>query len=258
MILIPVLGDQCSAILASLSDVDPADAVVLMMEVADETSYVKHHKKKIALILSAMRHFAGELRAAGWTVDYVRLDDADNEGSFTGEIGRAVKRHAVERIRIVEPGEWRVLKMMEGWEAAFDVPVDILVDDRFVCSILDFQTWAQSRRELRMEYFYRDMRRKTGLLMDGGDPEGGQWNLDHDNRKPPKKGVTYPHPMRFEPDAITREVLALVADRFADHFGSLDGFALPVTHEEARRALGHFVRTALPDFGTYQDAMVTG
>ena len=258
MILIPVLGDQCSATLASLRDIDPADAVVLMMEVADETSYVKHHKRKIALILSAMRHFAEELREAGWTVDYVRLDDADNGGSFTGEIGRAVKRHAIERIRIVEPGEWRVLKMMEGWEAAFDVPVDILVDDRFVCPILDFQTWAQSRRELRMEYFYRDMRRKTGLLMDGDDPEGGQWNLDHDNRKPPKKGVAYPHPMRFEPDAITRQVLALVADRFADHFGSLDGFALPVTDEEARRALSHFVRTALPDFGTYQDAMVTG
>ena len=258
MILIPILGDQCSHGLAALRDIDPADAVVLMMEVADETTYVKHHKRKIALILSAMRHFAEELREAGWTVDYVRLDDAGNSGSFSGEVARAVKRHGPEHIRIVEPGEWRVLKMIEGWEGAFGLPVDILVDDRFVCPILDFQTWAQSRRELRMEFFYRDMRRKTGLLMTGDDPEGGQWNLDHDNRKPPRKGVAYPGPMRFAPDPITREVLALVADRFAEHFGSLDGFALPVTQAEAHQALAHFVGVALPTFGTYQDAMVTG
>ena len=258
MILIPVLGDQCSGHLASLRDIGRADAVVLMMEVADETGYVKHHKRKIALIFSAMRHFAEELREAGWTVDYVTLDQPDNSGSFTGEVARAVERHAATRIRIVEPGEWRVLKMIEGWNAAFGLPVDMLIDDRFVCPILAFQTWAQGRRELRMEFFYRDMRRQTGLLMDGDDPEGGQWNLDHDNRKPPKKGVAYPHPMRFEQDVTTRDVLALVADRFADHFGSLDGFALPVTRAEARRALDHFVRTALPDFGTYQDAMVTG
>ena len=258
MILIPVLGDQCSHSLAALRGIDPADAVVLMMEVADETIYVKHHKKKIALVLSAMRHFAEELREAGWTVDYVRLDDAGNSGSFSGEVARAVERHAIARIHIVEPGEWRVLKMVEGWQGALGVPVDILVDDRFVCPILDFQTWAQSRRELRMEFFYRDMRRKTGLLLDDGEPAGGVWNLDHDNRRPPKKGVPYPRPMRFAPDAITRAVLALVADRFADHFGSLDGFALPVTRGQARQALDHFVRTALPDFGTYQDAMVTG
>ena len=258
MILIPVLGDQCSHGLAALRDIDPADAVVLMMEVADETIYVKHHKKKIALILSAMRHFAEELRGAGWTVDYVRLDDAGNSGSFSGEVARAMERHAIERIHIVEPGEWRVLKMVEGWQGALGVPVDILVDDRFVCPILDFHTWAQSRRELRMEFFYRDMRRKTGLLLDDGEPAGGVWNLDHDNRRPPKKGVPYPQPMRFAPDAITRTVLALVADRFADHFGSLDGLALPVTQGQARQALDHFVRTALPDFGTYQDAMVTG
>jgi deoxyribodipyrimidine photolyase-related protein len=258
MILIPILGDQCSHALASLRDVDPADAVVLMMEVADETIYVKHHKRKIALIFSAMRHFAEELREEGWTVDYVRLDDPDNSGSFSGEVLRALTRHDIAAIRVVEPGEWRVHEMIEGWQAASGLRVDVLIDDRFVCPILDFQTWAQSRHELRMEFFYRDMRRKTGLLMDGTDPAGGVWNLDHDNRKPPRKGVAYPQPMRFAPDAITREVLALVAERFAGHFGTLDGFALPVTRAEATRALDHFVRTALPDFGTYQDAMVTG
>lgn len=256
--LIPVLGDQLTHDLASLRDVDRADAVVLMMEVAEETVYVRHHKKKIALILSAMRHFAAELRDAGWTVDYDRLDDPDNTGSFAGEVARAARRHRATAVRVVEPGEWRVLKDMEQWGKALGLPVDILADDRFVCSILDFQTWAQGRRELRMEFFYRDMRRRTGLLMDGDDPVGGVWNLDRENRRPPRKGVAYPHPLRFAPDATTAEVTALVGARFARHFGSLGGFALPVTREQACAALDHFVRTALPGFGTYQDAMVTG
>ncbi|UZK66327.1 cryptochrome/photolyase family protein [Sphingomonas sp. M1-B02] len=258
-LLIPILGDQLSHDLVSLRDVAPGDAVLLLMEVAEETSYVRHHKRKIALILSAMRHFAEELRAAGWTVDYVRLDDPANSGSFTGEIARAVARHRAERIRIVEPGEWRVRVMIEGWATRFGVPVDMLPDDRFICGILEFQTWAQARGELTMEFFYRDMRRKTGLLMTAeGKPEDGQWTLDKENRAPPKRGLNYPEPMRFAPDAVTAEVMEMVADRFAGHFGRLEGFALPVTAADARRALAHFVRTALPDFGTYQDAMVTG
>ncbi|MDF0488380.1 cryptochrome/photolyase family protein [Sphingomonas sp. H39-1-10] len=258
-ILIPILGDQLSHDLASLQGVARADAVLLMMEVAEETTYVRHHKAKIALIFSAMRHFAEELRAAGWAVDYVRLDDPANSGSFTGEIARAVERHRPYAIRIVEPGEWRVLTMIQGWAKRFGVPVELLIDDRFICGILEFQTWAQSRDDLVMEFFYREMRRKTGLLMTAnGRPEGGQWNLDKENRVPPKRGLNYPEPMAFVPDAITREVMTLVAERFAGHFGRLESFSLPVTAAQARRALEHFVRTALPDFGTYQDAMVTG
>ncbi len=258
-ILIPILGDQLSHQLASLRDVDMEDAVVLMMEVAEETTYVRHHQRKIALILSAMRHFAAELRAAGWTVDYIRLDDPDNAGSFTGEVRRAVERHGATSIRIVEPGEWRVQSAIDGWARLCRVRVDVLPDDRFVCSILEFQTWAQARDGLVMEFFYRDMRRKTGLLMGAdGKPEGGQWNLDKDNRAPPKCGINYPEPMHFAPDETTGEVMALVAARFGEHFGRLANFGLPVTAAQAARALNHFIRTALPDFGTYQDAMVTG
>ncbi len=258
-ILIAVLGDQLTHDLASLGGVDRSDAVVLMMEVGDETTYVRHHKRKIALVLSAMRHFAQELRDRGWMVDYVRLDAPDNSGSFTGEIVRAAKRHRPASIRIVEPGEWRVHTAIQRWAELCAIPVEVLPDDRFICGILEFQTWAQARNELTMEYFYRDMRRKTGLLMNAaGKPEGGQWNLDKDNRAPPRRGTTYPQPQHFPPDEITREVLDMVAGRFAEHFGRLENFGLPVTAAQAREALAHFVRTALPDFGTYQDAMVTG
>ncbi len=255
-ILVPVLCDQLSLDLASLRDVDRGDAVVLIVEADAEFRIVKHHKKKIALILSAMRHFADALRTDGWTVDHVALDAPGNTGSLTGEIARAATRHRARAIRVVEPGEWRVLEAMRGWRAATGVPVDILADDRFVCGILAFQTWAQGRRDLRMEFFYREMRRKTGLLMDGDDPVGGRWNYDHDNRAGPRRGVRYPGPARFAPDACTDAVLVLVGQRFPDHFGTLDGFSFPVTRAEALRALARFVAVALPGFGTYQDAMV--
>lgn len=258
-ILVPILGDQLSHDLASLRDIAPSDAVIVMMEVAEEATYVRHHKVKIALIFSAMRHFAEELRAAGWTVDYVRIDDAENQGSFTAEIERAVSRYRPSAIRVVEPGEWRVKVMMDGWEKRFGLPVHIEADDRFLCSVLEFQTWAQARNDLVMEFFYREMRRKTGLLMEpDGKPTGGAWNFDKENRAPPKRGQSYPRPMHFEPDDLTREVMALVEAGFGQHFGLLDNFGLPVTAGQAGQALEHFIQTALPHFGTYQDAMVTG
>jgi len=258
-ILIPVLGDQLSPDIAALRAVDKARGIVLMMEVADETTYVRHHKAKIAFILSAMRHHADRLRALGWTVDYVRLDDPDNEGSFTAEVARAIERHRPCAIHVTEGGEWRVRAMLEAWEARFALPVTIHEDDRFLCSHAEFDTWAAARKQLRMEFFYRDMRRKTGLLMaQDGAPEGGQWNYDADNRKPPpQRDLLMPQPLRFSPDAITQEVLAMVATRFADHIGSLDHFAFAVTPEDAERQRRHFLDEMLPRFGDYQDAMLT-
>jgi len=258
-VLIPVLGDQLSMLLASLRGVDREAAVVLMMEVWDEATYVRHHKKKIALIFSAMRHFAEALRADGWTVDYVELQSEGNTQSFSGEVQRAAKRCRATTIRVVAGSEYRVLEQQKGWAALTGLPVDILEDDRFVCSLPAFQAWARGRRELRMEYFYRDMRLQTGLLMTAdGKPVGGQWNFDHDNRKTPPRGLNYPAPERFEPDATTRDVLTLVADRFGRHFGDLEPFGLPVTREQALVSLEKFIATALPDFGRYQDAMIAG
>ncbi|GGE01310.1 cryptochrome/photolyase family protein [Aureimonas endophytica] len=233
--------------------------VVLMMEVWDEATYVRHHKKKIALIFSAMRHFAETLRSDGWTVDYIELDAKGNTQSFSGEVERAARRHGATFVRVVEGAEYRVRQEQESWAERTGLPVEILEDDRFICTIPAFLTWARGRRELRMEYFYRDMRRKTGLLMtDSGMPVGGQWNFDHDNRRTPPRGLNYPAPERFAPDAITTEVLKLVAARFGQHFGDLEPFALPVTREQALRALKQFITAALPDFGRYEDAMVAG
>ncbi|MEM1131962.1 MAG: cryptochrome/photolyase family protein [Pseudomonadota bacterium] len=259
-VLIPILGDQLSRDLSSLASADPQNSVVLMMEVADETTYVKHHKAKIAFILSAMRHHAEDLRARGWTVDYVTLVDPDNRGSFSGEVARAIQRHSPDCIRVTEPGEWRVREMMENWQDQFGLPVTICPDDRFIASHQEFEDWAEGKKQLRMEFFYREMRRKTGILLDeDGQPEGGKWNYDAENRKPAPNGdLLMPQPIRFQPDAITSEVLDMVAKRFADHPGSLDNFHFAVTHEEAMRQKRNFLDHALPQFGDYQDAMLTG
>lgn len=258
--LIPILGDQLSHDLSALDDADRQHSIVLMMEVDEETRYVRHHKAKIAFILSAMRHHAAELRTRGWMVDYVRLDDPQNSGTFTGELARAIERHDPDRIIATEPGEWRVLAAMQGWADRFAIPIDLREDSRFICTHAEFDSWAAARKQLRMEYFYRDMRRKTGLLLDAeGKPEGGEWNFDSENRKPPPaEPLLIPQPLRFAPDAITREVLDMVASRFADHPGELDSFAFATWAEDAQAQQQHFIAQALARFGDYQDAMLTG
>jgi deoxyribodipyrimidine photolyase-related protein len=254
-----VLGDQLSPDMSSLADIDRACDIVLLCEVADETSYVPHHRKKIAFILSAMRHFGEELRAAGIRVDHVRLDDPENTGSFRGEVARAVARHRAGRVVVAEPGEWRVLADMRGWAASLGVPVEIRPDTRFFCDHETFARWAGDRRSLRMEFFYREMRRAHSVLLDAeGKPEGGAWNFDHDNRKPLPDDARPPARIAFPPDAITREVMDLVARRFPGNFGDLEPFGFAVTRADAARAFAAFLDECLPRFGDHQDAMKTG
>jgi deoxyribodipyrimidine photolyase-related protein len=257
-ILIPVLGDQLSHDLSSLARLDKGGCVILMVEVDEETSYAAHHKAKLAYILSAMRHHAADLRASGWQVDYVKLDDAANSGSLTGELARAIERHRPHDIRVTEAGEWRVKAMLDNWADRFDIPVTILPDTRFLASHGEFEIWAKDRKQLRMEYFYREMRRKTGLLMDGGSPEGGQWNFDADNRKPAKRDLIMPQPLHFSPDEITREVIFMVEARFPENMGQTQKFGFAVTRADALKQQRHFLDHALPQFGDYQDAMLTG
>ncbi|MDE2465513.1 MAG: cryptochrome/photolyase family protein [Alphaproteobacteria bacterium] len=252
-----VLGDQLSRSLSALQAIDPADDVVLMAEVSAEATYVPHHKQKIALVFSAMRHFAELLRAEGIRVDYVRLDDPDNSHSLEGEMARAIRRHHPDRLVMTEAGEWRLACAMRQWQQQIDCPLEILPDDRFFIRPTQFAAWAKGRKLLRLEHFYQEMRKRTGILMDGPTPYGGRYNFDVENRKALPRGTVLPQRRRFPPDRITREVIALVDRRFTDHFGRLEGFGWPVTRAQARAALRHFVEDALPQFGAYQDAMAT-
>ncbi len=250
--LILVLGDQLSEDVAALNAADKASDIVVMAEVAEEGSYVPHHPKKIAFILASMRKFAARLREGGWTVAYSESDDTENSQSIPGELLRRADQYGASEVIATRPGEYRLIAALE------DCPltVTLLEDDRFIASHKEFEDWAEGRKALRMEYFYREMRRKTGLMMEGDKPAGDKWNYDHDNRKPAPDDVDFGGPMQFTPDAVVEEVLALVERRFGNHFGDLHPFWFATDQGQARRALTHFVKHALPKFGDFQDAML--
>lgn len=250
--LILVLGDQLTESVAALKAADRASDVVVMAEVAEEGSYVPHHPKKIALILAAMRKFAARLREDGWTVAYSELDDTENSQSIPGELLRRAEQHGVPDVIATRPGEYRLIAALEQCP----LKVTLLEDDRFIASRKDFEDWAEGRKALRMEYFYREMRRKTGLLMEGDKPAGGKWNYDHENRKPAPDDVAFSGPLQFTPDAVVEDVLDLVERRFGTHFGDLRPFWFATDPEQAQQTLAHFVTYALPRFGDFQDAML--
>ena len=254
-----ILGDQLSSEISSLKGADKKNDLILMAEVIDEATYVRHHKKKIAFLFSAMRHFAQELKKEGYQVQYIRLDDPANAGSFKGEILRTLKAYQATQIVTTFPGEYRVHEDMKTWAQETGLPVEIRPDDRFLCDIEEFKKWTQGRKTLRMEFFYREMRRKYNILMNGDEPEGSQWNYDAENRKfPPGGGLLVPKPLMQTPDAITKEVMALVSHRFSDHFGDIEPFYFAVTRDQALAVLDRFIEERLPLFGDYQDAMVEG
>jgi len=182
--LILIMGDQLSREISALKDARKTKDVIVMGELWDEAVQVKHHKKKIILVLSAMRHFAEALKKDGWRVDYQKLDDENAARSFTTLIERAAKDHKPAALVMTEPSERRVREEAEALKTALSIDVSIRTDDRFIASHEDFSAWAEGRKQLRMEYFYREMRRKTGLLMEGDKPAGGAWNYDKENRKP--------------------------------------------------------------------------
>jgi deoxyribodipyrimidine photolyase-related protein len=248
-----VLGDQLSSNLSALADVDSARDVVLMIESRAEATAWKHHKQKLVLVWSAMRQFAERLRGQGVEVRYVRLDDPANTGSIDGELRRALADRPFERLVRTACGKWS----LEARLLALDLPVAVETreDDRFLCSRDEFARWASDRKELRMEFFYREIRRKTGLLMDGDQLVGGRWNFDAENRRKLAPGLRPPDRLRIAPNATTQGVLETVGQGFDDHFGALRDFGWPTNPEEAQTALDHFIADMLPGFGDWQDAM---
>lgn len=258
--LVLVLGDQLNADASALDGFEAGRDVLWMAEVAEESEHVWASKPRIAIFLAAMRHYRDARRAEGTRVEYVELDEKGNTGTLAGELGRAVKRLNPAKLVVTEPGDWRVWRALEEAAGALGVPLEMRTDRHFYASIADFKEHAVGRKQLRLEFFYRELRRRENVLLDAaGEPEGGQWNFDHDNRgsfpKGGPKGV--PAPVVFKPDAVTRGVLELVERRFAKHPGRLEAFDWPVTPGEARRALKDFIEHRLAEFGTYQDAMWT-
>ncbi len=255
-ILRPIFYDQLSCSLSSLSDAGDQD-VILMCELIEEATYIKHHPKKITLWFSAMRHFAQELEQAGIRVRYIKLMDPLNTGVFTTEVMRAFYNLNCSKIIITEPSEYRLKKVVESWKISLNIPLEIREDNRFLCSRLEFESWAKNRKQLRMEYFYREMRKKYQILIEAdGSPTGGKWNYDQENRKPPSKSITSIKRISHKKSKILQEVIKLVKNNFSNHFGDLEPFHYAINREQAIMELEHFIEYILPYFGDYQDAMV--
>lgn len=255
--LIVVLGDQLDQDSAALAGLDSARDVVFMAEVSEESTKVRSNQVRTALFLSAMRHFRDHLTARGIRCEYSRLGQHDH-ATLNTALKDALHRHRPERLVLVEPGEWQIEQDIKAVCAEAGVNLDLRDDTHFLISRHAFASWARGYRQLRMENFYRKMRKDTGILMQpDGEPELGRWNFDSENRGSfGKAGPGHlPDLPRFEPDAITREVIADVRGHFPGHPGDLDNFNWPVTREQALVALRAFVTGRLASFGQFQDAM---
>jgi len=255
--LVVVLGDQLDLDAAAFDGFDAALDAVWMAEVAEESTAVWSSKPRIAMFLAAMRHFALALQAAARPLHYTRLDAPGNHGSLAAQLHADIERLRPTRLLLTAPGDWRVLQALKAVAQFQGLPLQIREDRHFFVSVREFAAHAKGRKALRMEYFYREQRRRQQVLMQGDDPIGGQWNFDADNREAFGAAGPGAVPPRasFAPDAITAEVIALVESRFAAHPGRLQSFAWPVTRAQALQSLRAFIEQRLPMFGRYQDAI---
>jgi len=258
--LVVVLGDQLDLDASGFDGFDAGVDAVWMAEVAEEATHVWSSKPRTAVFLSAMRHFALALQGVGRPLHYTHLDAPGNCGSLAAQLQADIERLRPAQLVMTAPGDWRVLQVIKGVAQAHGLPLDIREDRHFFVSVREFAAHAKGRKSLRMEYFYREQRQRHRVLMQGDQPVGGQWNFDADNREAFDAAGPGQVPPRasFEPDAITREAIALVNTRFAPHPGQLDSFAWPVTRAQALQALQAFIEQRLPSFGRYQDAMWPG
>jgi deoxyribodipyrimidine photolyase-related protein len=271
--LILILGDQLDHQSSAFEGFDPKQDVVLMIEALEESTHVWSHKIRTALFLSAMRHFAQELEASGWPVMYRKLE-IDADVSLASGLLNAIEQLQPQAVIGVEPGDFRVREQLENAIqsiANYSInqrasnqksslkSIQWREDAHFLCSAQEFRQWAGKSTTLRMEFFYRSMRQRHKVLMEGKEPVGGQWNFDTENRKTFGKAgpQDVPKPLVYENDAITKQVIAVVQDKFKDHPGHLDQFNWPVSREQALLALNSFIDDRLAQFGPHQDAMWT-
>lgn len=254
--LIVILGDQLDRRSAVFDDFDPAQDMLWMAEVAEESNHVWSHKARIVLFLSAMRHFAVEICERGWPLEYLALENHQYP-DLASALHASLAQYQPRAVLMVRAGDWRVQSAIKVSVQSTAIELKVVEDRHFIASLDEFAAWSQGRKQLRLEYWYRDLRKRTGLLMEGDKPLGAAWNFDAENRGAfdARGPGLMPEPLQFSKDEITQGVCALVVQRFADHPGKLDEFDWPVTPNQAQQALDDFIDHRLPLFGQYQDAM---
>lgn len=251
-----VLGDQLWSGQSALQscELDREQTSVLFIESIDHAQQLPYHLQKLVLVWSAMRHFAEELRQAGWSVSYEQAKD------FKTPLLNWIEQHQITELRVMSPVDRPFMKLIQS----LDLPCTLTFtpNNRFIWQDQAFEDWARSRKRLLMEDFYREGRRRFNILMNEEQPLGGRWNFDRDNRKPPKGKLSLPEALWFEPDSITQSVIDWVKQSpvFKDSqaYWQIEPFRWGVTRKQALQVLHFFINTRLSNFGPYQDAMVTG
>jgi deoxyribodipyrimidine photolyase-related protein len=247
-----LLGDQLSPAAAPLESTDH----VLMIEAHGFADRLPYHPAKLTLVFSAMRHCRDELRDRGYEVTYIQ---AETFGDGLDDYFAAVPG---DSLVLMDPPSHGAAGRFTDMVEARGGSLTIVENDRFLTTPETFDAWAGDRtveQGFRQEHWYRFVRREFDILVEGDRPAGGEWNYDDRNRETPPDDWSPPPVPTFEPDAVTRDVHEWVTERYDDHWGNdaLDAVVWPVTREEALSALDHFVSTRLPEFGDYQDALVT-
>ena len=252
-----ILGDQLNLKHSWLKKTDEHTTYCLF-EMREETDYVKHHIQKVIGFFAAMRQFSEDLKSKNHQVEYFKINDKNNTQRLIDNLSVLIKQHDFEKFEYIFPDEHRLDKQLSDFSKNLNIPSEVVSAEHFYTKREDLRNFFEGKKQYLMESFYRDMRKKHDILMVADQPEGGKWNYDKENRKPPKAGLTAPEPIRFEPDEITQNVINMVAEKFPNRFGKADDFFFAVTREDAQKGLSYFIKHALPQFGDYQDAMVTG
>ena len=257
--LILILGDQLNLDNPALEGFDASQDHILMVECVGEASHVWSHKARIVLFLSAMRHFHACLVSRmdiGLQSTYLKLGEHDFV-HLKDAWAHYVSAFNPQKVIVCEPGEYRLEQDLIKICAQTNTQLVIRDDTHFMCSKADFKHWAKAGKQLRMEFFYRQMRQKYAVLMQGKEPVGGEWNYDAQNRKTfGKMGPqNVPSAPQVNIDSTTQAVIEMVEKTFSNHPGSLKNFIWPVTREAALQFLEDFITNKLMGFGDHQDAM---
>ncbi len=245
-----VLGDQLWNKQAALDLGNVAENPVILVESRNYARQCPYHRQKLVLVWSAMRHFASELKDQGWSVTYAMADH------FHEPLQIWVDQNQLSEVWIMKPNDRPFTQLIETIEIS--CPIKFIPNNHFLWSEEEFLAWAGDRKRFTLEDFYRTARKRDRVLIKGDKPEGGKWNFDHDNRKPPKQGLDTPPVQWFEPDTITLDVIHSIQELNLTGYGAIEPFRWGVTRNQALQVLALFVEKRLDTFGPYQDAMVTG
>lgn len=251
-----ILGDQLNYQHSWFARIDP-ETTYVMMEILPETRYVTHHIQKVAGFFAAMRRFAAAMSDDGHGFRYLRLDDPENLQSFPQNLTRLIDSLQIDQFEYLLPDEYRLDQLLKQFASQTAIPVVAADTEHFLSAREEVGDFFRGRKTFVMEAFYRHMRRKWGILMDGEQPLSGRWNYDAENRNALPQGLTPPAPFNFDHDVS--EIVDLIRSLEIKTIGRIDAanFPWPLDHQEARQLLDHFLAHGLAHFGTYQDAMDT-